>query len=333
MIEVIEGGLLTTVQDRGRFGYQKQGIIVSGAMDDFACRMANILVNNDDSSGVLEMTFVGPRLKFTVDTIIALTGGDLTPQIDGTAAPMWRPLLVRAGSVLSFGLPKKGARTYLAVYGGIQTPAVMGSRSTYLKAALGGLDGRKLQSGDRLPLVNQAAGLELFKSAWRKINASMSKTGWSAAPKYLNNSSDFITIGVTAGPQYEQFSPSVREKFLSEIYTISDNADRMGYRLTGYAVKPVADLEMISDAVTLGTIQIPPDGQPIVLMADRQTAGGYPKLAVVCAGDLSLLAQNMPGGRVKFKLISRREAEEFYLARENYYHMLKQNIKNLLKGE
>lgn len=333
-IQVISPGLMTTIQDNGRTGYQKHGIIASGVMDRYSFRIANILLDNNENEAVLEITFMGPTLAFQTDTLIAITGGDLSPTINGEAVPMWRPVLVKKDSVLSFGMLKAGARAYLAVAGGFDIPVVMGSKSTYMRAGLGGFKGRALAKEDLLLTLQTKSHLDKFKAALSKQSeqGSFITTPWYFAPTHIPATSENIAVRVTRGNQMHHFTDESIQEFFRKSYTVTPESDRMGYRLAGEVVKLIEPLEMISEAVSFGTIQAPPDGNPIILLADRQTAGGYPKFAQVTIVDLVVIAQICPGQTIQFIEVSLKEAEALYLRRENYIKEIKQNLQVYLKA-
>jgi len=326
---VLRPGLLSSIQDQGRYGFQKYGVIVSGAMDSYALRVANILVGNEEDEGVLEMTLMGPSLRLEQDMLLAITGGDMAPTINGAAVPMWRPVYMKQGSVLDFKGGKPGCRSYLAVAGGYDIPAVMGSKSTYLRAGLGGFHGRALQQGDVLPLRNFLSGPadRIIKQLAVKLqDHAFAATAWYVAKGNIPKPTQPIQIRVTRGSQYEHFTAESKAQFFCRPFQVTAQSDRMGYRLSGPVMTLSEPLEMISEAVALGTIQVPPDGNPIVLLADRQTAGGYPKIAQVAAVDVAIIAQTRPGDQIWFQEISLQEAEQLYLEREEYLRHLKQAI-------
>ncbi|MBP2637326.1 MAG: urea amidolyase related protein [Firmicutes bacterium] len=326
---VIRPGLLSSIQDQGRYGFQKYGVIVSGTMDSYALRVANILVGNEESEGVLEMTLMGPTLKLEQDMLIAITGGDMVPTINSVPVPMWRPVYVKQGSVLAFKGCRPGCRSYLAVAGGYDIPSVMGSKSTYLRAGIGGFGGRALQQDDVLPVQNSLStrARRLLKQLSISIqDKEFAAADWCAAKAHILHSSQPITVRVTSGSQYEYFSPESKEQFFSQPFRVTPQSDRMGYRLAGPELTLSQPLEMISEAVALGTVQVPPDGNPIILLADRQTAGGYPKIAQIAAVDVAIIAQTRPGEQIRFQEISLQEAQRLYLEREEYLHQLRQAI-------
>ena len=304
-IEVIAPGLLTTVQDLGRFGYQRYGVPISGAMDSFALRAGNALVGNSADAVVLEITVVGPTLRFLTDALIAITGADLhpilnTPELESWMAPLWTAIYVRGGSLLEFEGRKEGCRAYLAIAGGIAVPPIMNSASTYLAGGFGGLSGKALQAGDML--AAGATRVHLSGLAGRSLAIE-------TRPRYLDNP----TVRVVLGPQNDYFTPEAIEVFLSEVYEVSTTSDRMGLRLQGPPLTHKGAKEIISCGIALGAIQVPPNAQPIILTADRQTVGGYPVIATVIRSDTPLLAQYVPGhSRVRFKEVSIEEAQEIY---------------------
>lgn len=317
-MEVLSPGLMTSVQDLGRHGYQKHGVIVSGAMDSYALRIANLLVGNPEEEAALEITLVGPKLKLEKGTLLAITGGNLSPIIEGKAVPLWRPVYIKQDCILEFGACRTGCRAYLTVAGGYNIPDVMGSKSTYLRAGIGGFRGRSLQKGDILE--SNPAG----KTA-HKLVRQLAKTGgtsffgvpsWYADKGYISLVAQPIKIRVMTGRQFESFTRESQERLLDQPFLITTQSDRMGYRLSGGELKLEQHLEMISEAVALGTVQVPPDGNPIILLADRQTAGGYPKIAQVAMVDIPRLAQARPGSRLLFTKVSVKEAEQLYLNRE-----------------
>ncbi|WP_235920540.1 5-oxoprolinase subunit C family protein [Heliomicrobium gestii] len=278
----------------GRYGHQALGMPVAGAMDIFSLQAANLLAGNNLVDAALEITLVGPQLRFLSTAVIAVTGGDLSPALDGNPLPLWENVLVEAGSLLTFGAPRCGCRAYLAVDGGWDIEPVLGSRSTYLRGQIGGYQGRALKAGD---ILKRRQG-----KGFRQIGHRVLPVEW--IPRY---SSD-VTVRAIAGPQADAFSVAAQKRFYSADYRVSRLSDRMGYRLEGPPVQSSLKQEMISDATAVGSVQVPPDGQPIVLMADRQTTGGYPKIATVITADIPLLAQAQAGHRVRFVPATLNEA-------------------------
>jgi KipI family sensor histidine kinase inhibitor len=295
-IRVIKPGLLTTVQDLGRRGHRSAGVPLGGAMDAFALRIANQIVGNPEDAAGLEITLLGPELEFAVDTVAAVGGAEFE------GAPTWRPLVLRAGERLIFGECKRGCRAYLAVAGGIDVPPVLGSRSTYLQGGFGGFQGRALREGDWIaigpdrPLVGDPKGL----GSWRVSSTMLPSYSPSPALRALR------------GAQAADFGPDL---WTTE-FQVSPRSDRMGLRLSGPAMVRSAAGELISTAVAPGTMQVPPDGQPILLMADAQTIGGYPQAAHIIGPDLSLAAQLRPGESFHLREIPIEEAHRLAVARE-----------------
>lgn len=296
VIEVVEPGLLTTVQDAGRFGYLRHGVPVSGAMDPVASRLANLLVGNPEGEACLEVTLSGPRLQFRSSAVIAVTGADLSPSINGSPIQTWASAAVKQGDILSFGGQQAGTRAYIAVAGGLDLPVVMGSKSTFMKAGIGGFEGRALKAGDMLMtrLPNSPPGV-----TERRIPRGI-------VPSYDPS----LPIRVILGPQDDRFTEAGLGVFLGEAFTVSAQSDRMGYRLQGPKIEHVSGPDIISDGIPFGGVQVSGDGQPIVLMADRGTSGGYTKPATVISADLGRVAQRMPGDEIRFQKVTLEEAHE-----------------------
>ena len=311
MLEVVQPGLLTTVQDLGRWGYQKYGVPVCGALDPVSLRIANILVGNHESLAGLEMTGVGPSLKFSEDAVIAITGADLGPQLDARPIPSWESVRVPGGSTLSFRGPHDGLRAYLAFAGGIDVPPVMGSRSTDLRSGFGGIDGRALEAGDRVPI-----GPSSIPCNW---SPKTLPTAISRQPTYGQT----FEIRVVMGPQDAMFKETGIAVLLTSEYTVSTDSDRTGCRLDGPAVGHVRGPDIVSDGTALGSIQIPGSGTPIVLLADRGTTGGYTKVATVISPDIGLLAQAMPGAKVRFAAVAVEEAHDILREQEDMIREIK----------
>ena len=288
---VQEPGPLTTIQDLGRFGHLRVGIPTSGPMDRDAFVLGNRLVGNPDGAAGLECTLVGPRLELTDDRLVAVTGADVATTLNGAAIPAWQAVPAKAGDVLRLGPARSGVRAYLAVAGGLETPVVLGSRATYVRGRLGGLEGRALRKGDRLPLGAAAPGPA------RRVRAAR-------VPAYGAE----ITVAVILGPQDDRFTAAGIDAFLSGPYELLPQSDRMGARLKGPFVEHTRGHDIVSDGVPMGGIQVIGEGQPIVLLADRQSAGGYTKIATVCSFDLGRIAQLKPGGRLTFRRVTVAEA-------------------------
>jgi len=294
-IVVHSAGLFTTVQDAGRYGCQRYGMPVAGAMDPFSLRLANMLTGNDPGAACLEATITGPEIEFTDDTTVAVTGADMGLCINGRSASLNATLTVKKGDMLSFTGLVSGCRSYIAFAGGIDVPVVMGSRSTYLRAAVGGFEGRTLRNGDIIQL-GKAQGKVRIKELPQ-----------AAIPLY--NSSQ--TIHIISGPEAGRFELEGLRSFLTAEYSVTDRSDRMGYRLDGEQIvhKP-GGADIISAGLSAGTVQVPGDGKPIVLMADRQTTGGYARIANVITADLTLVAQMKPGDTMRFREVTLDHAME-----------------------
>jgi antagonist of KipI len=314
IIEVIDGGLHTTVQDLGRYGYQCYGVPVSGAMDPFSLRIANLLLGNPENAAGLEITLVGPKLKFLADIAIALCGADLQSRIDGKAVQSWRVLKIRAGNLLSFDGPMAGMRCYLAVAGGIDVPLVMGSRSTYTRSKIGGYQGRILKPDDRLSNVESAS-----------VSVRAPKLPQALIPSIGHEH----LLRVIMGPQEDAFTSQGIVSFLSSTYTVSQQSDRVGIRLEGSGIEHVKSGDIISDGAPFGAVQVPGNGQPVVLMADRGPTGGYTKIATVISVDIGRLAQALPGDKVTFKAVTLKEAQTLLAEREKLVQEFKQQIEGL----
>jgi antagonist of KipI len=325
-IKILKPGLLTTVQDKGRFGFQKYGVIVNGAMDVFALRVANLLVGNEEGAAALEVTLMGPELQFQENQLISICGACLSPMIDGQPVPEWRPVYVRKGSVLRFKGCLSGCRAYVSVAGGFDVPEVMGSRSTYVRAGFGGFAGRALQEGDELstgaPSEWAISCLEQLAEEEQPCKAA----GWGVSLDFLPAYRSDPVVRVVRGAQFEAFTEESKACLLADSFFITPQSDRMGYRLTGPKLELKEPLEVISEAVSTGTIQVPPEGNPIILLADRQTTGGYPKIAHIISVDLPVIAQAKPGERITFREVSLDEAQKIYIERERELNQLRQGL-------
>lgn len=304
-VTVIKPGVCTTVQDRGRYGYMGSGFSPSGVMDRRAFRIANLLVDNNDNAPVLEFCLAGPTLRFTTNTFIAITGADFNPTLNGKPIPMYMAVLVKRGSVLSFTAPRKGVYGYLAIAGNsLAVPEVMGSRSTNLKCAIGGWKGGKLTTGDYLPFATKNVEF-LPNLASHMIDYDSDFYQWDA---------DEITLRVVPGPQDDMFTEEGRHTFYSETYHTTPQCDRMGFRLDGPAINTVDGSDIISDGIAFGAVQVPNHGRPIIMLADRQTTGGYAKIGTVATADIPKLVQCAPGRAIRFERVSVQEAQDLYRA-------------------
>jgi antagonist of KipI len=315
-ILIKKAGILTTVQDLGRNGFKRFGINQNGAMDKIAVRLINILLGNDENEAVLEMHFPASEILFEEDTLFALGGADFGAKLNGEAIENWRMYYADKGSTLKFTEKVFGNRTYFAVKDGIKIESWLGCSSTNLKAEIGGFHGRKLANGDTIHFNSR------FQIPDSKLIFKVSN---SLIPYY----SKFPTIRVVAGAEFELLTSQSHENFLNENFIITQNSDRMGFRLKGASLQLQKVKEIISSAVNFGTIQLLPDGQIIILMADHQTSGGYPRIANVISMDLPILAQLGTNDKVAFHLILIEEAENLLIKFENDLNLLKTAVKFL----
>ncbi|TSA16553.1 biotin-dependent carboxyltransferase [bacterium] len=293
-ILAVSPGFLTTVQDLGRDHCAHWGIPPSGAADPISLRLGNLLVGNPPDAAALEMTLVGGSFRFERQFIIALAGSDLGATLDNEEIPAWQSVRVKPGQTLRCGSTKSGARCYLCVAGGIVVQPVLSSASTYLLAALGGLGGRSLKAGDVLQCGAQRAGPSMKP---RAVNKQVLDAFFGKGP-----------IRVTAGPQGDLFSVDSQLTFSTSTYTVKEESDRMGLRLKGPALKRVVDGDIITEGTSLGAIQVPPDGEPIILFVEHPTTGGYPKIANVISADLHRVGQLRPRDEIKFEFVKHEKA-------------------------
>ena len=312
--EVLSPGIMSTVQDLGRFGCARYGVAQSGALDGFAVRAGNLLVGNDENAAVVETTLMGLRLKVLRDAVVAVTGGDLQPRKAGERLGMWRSHLVREGETIAFSGPSSGLRSYVAVAGGIHVPSVMGSRSTNLSSGFGGFEGRMLRKGDILAAESVADVVRL--------------AGRSIEPEFVPTYASPWRLRVVWGPQDDHFSDEGRKSFVTAAFTVSPDSDRTGIRLKGPIVarRPGVEESIISEGIVSGAIQIPGDGQPIIIMGET-ASGGYRKIATVISADLPLLGQITPGDMVSFKAVSMDVAVQALREMENKIDRFKRSLK------
>lgn len=310
-IKFANGGFLTTVQDMGRIGYQESGMSVSGVMDQRSAALANILVGNDENEAVLEVTLMGPMMQFTADNIIAVTGGNLGPKLNGKELPMYQAVRVKKGDNMSFAGMFSGSRAYVAFAGGLDIPAVMGSKSTNLKSKVGGYQGRKIGGGD-----------EIAFAAPKTVLPNMDKR--KLTPEDFTAAEQVIRV--VLGPQDDCFTEKGIETFLTETYTYTNESDRMGCRLEGEVIEHKNGGDIITDGIAFGAIQVPSHGRPIIMMADHQTTGGYTKIGAVISVDLPKVAQSRPGYKVKFQKVSVEEAQALYVAQKKEFAALKEEL-------
>jgi biotin-dependent carboxylase-like uncharacterized protein len=304
MLEVIKPGLATTVQDLGRPGYYHLGIPLSGGMDQYSLRAANLLVGNDENAAVLEAVFLGPELKFERDAIVAVTGADLPAKLDGSAQPGWTAFAVKAGQVLSFDFLKRGARAYIAVSGGIDVPIALGSRSTYLLGALGGLEGRALRAGDRLALGTPAGAAVIGRSVPEALRTLPAKE---------------VTLRVLVGLYWHRITEAAGKAFFGDVWKVAPEADRIAYRFRGG--KPLEFVprtppfgagsdpsNIVDSCYPYGSVQVPGGTEPIVLHRDAVSGGGYCMVGTVISADMDLIGQMQPHTKTQFASVTMEQA-------------------------
>ena len=308
-LEVLDGGLLTTVQDLGRTGYQRFGVPVAGAVDAPSLRAANDLVSNPVGDAALECTVTGPVLRVLRPLLLAVTGADLEPVLERAdlgrwKVPMWTSFFARPGNVLSFAGRLSGCRAYVAVSGGVAVPEVLGSRATFMMSGLGGFMGRRLQAGDVLrgyAIERAAAGASLAEA--RKAEA-----GRRWPERWRPSMTGEAILRVVLGPQADYFTEDAIEDFLQSSFVLAPTSDRMGCRLEGPPIRHKGEKEIVSDGMFAGAVQVPPDGKPIVMLSDRATTGGYPKIATIIGCDLPKVGQLVPGDTLRFTSMDVEEA-------------------------
>ena len=290
-LHVLSPGPMTTIQDAGRHGYVASGIGVSGVMDQDAYEAANYLVGNRYGEAVLEATLMGPSIQFDADCICAVTGADMGTKIGNKPVEPYRPFWVQSGQVLTMGYAQTGCRGYLAVQGGFEVPIVMGSRSTNLKCALGGYEGRALKAGDVLEVPDESRSTVMDRKRRQQVYEQE------------------VTVRVIPGPQADAFTEKGFRTLWEQSFSVSAKSDRMGLRLDGPVIETKEGSDIVSDGIALGAIQVTSGGQPIILLADRQTTGGYAKIGTVCSFDIPKLAQLKPGGIIHFEEITVEAAQ------------------------
>ncbi len=310
LFRIVKPGFFTTVQDFGRFGFLKFGVPLSGAMDDFSFRVANMLVRNDYGDACLEMAALGPELEAVHDTQIAVAG-DISLQVNGHETGTWQTLTVKNGDTIMFGKVRTGFRAYLAVRGGVNVPLVLGSRSSYVRGEIGGMQGRQLKAGDYI---------EGFDTS-HPVSQCL-----SLPKEFIPDFSARINADVLLGPQQESFTQEGIETFLSNPYNVTFESDRMGYRLEGSMIERGEHVDTISDAILPGAVQVPPNGKPIVTMLDAQTTGGYPKIATVVSPDMHTLGQAKPSDTISFHETTLVQAHRRLLKDRRRYRIIESKL-------
>jgi biotin-dependent carboxylase-like uncharacterized protein len=321
-IEVLKPGLLSTFQDLGRLQHQRLGIPVAGALDINAHRLANLLVGNSAEFATLEMNLFPPTLKVNTPCCVAFSGADMGPMINDCKVPINRPTVLRSGDEISFVNTTHGARVYMAVHGGFQLSAVFDSASTYLRSAIGGFNGRALKRGDVINLHKPLCGVDLSVLAQELWDIKI----------YLKSSlvkKNHSKLRIIKSAQWDEFTPESRVDLITQPFKVTPVSDRMGFRLEGPTLKLSQPRQMISESVVFGTIQVPVGGQAIILMADRQPTGGYPKIAYVASVDQPRLAQLSPGDTFTFSLIDIAQAQRLDARREQDFIELETQLQTI----
>lgn len=312
-IRILKPGMLTTIQDMGRYGYQKYGISVSGAMDSYSLQLANILVGNDRNEACIEVTMVGPTIEFISDSVFAVTGANFPLKVNGCSIPMNQSVKAQSGDILELNVAEDGVRGYIAFAGGIQVAPILGSKSTYIKAKIGGITGMALK--DEVIDI----GTSEFKSKQMR-----------RLPKeYIANNLENSIARVIMGPDESRFTNEGIQNFFGGRFILTQHCDRMGYRFSGPKIQHLKGADIISSGIAMGTIQITPDGNPILMMADRQTSGGYTRIATVISIDIPVVSQLRPGSSLEFKEVDIETAHFLLCERENKIKELELKFQEL----
>lgn len=329
MITILTSGVHSSIQDNGRWGFQQYGMIVSGAMDINSLKIGNLLVGNEQYEAGIEITFGLTTIQFESDRLIAITGADTSTMLNDKAAPLWRPFIVKAGDQLQFQGAAAGMRSYVVCAGGFDIPIVLNSKSTYEKGKIGGFNGRPLQKGDAIKLQPMN---DMQHNLFAKLHKRKQHLEWSV------NFEDFCrykkknTIHVIPIGQHDLFDKESIAYFETATYTVSNHSDRMGCHLQSeHPLKLSNQKELLSEAIAFGTIQVPPSGKPMILLADRQTTGGYPKIGQVMSADFSVLAQMKPTDQIQFRYIEVEQAERALLQQHKAFQQIKQAVLYRLK--
>lgn len=336
MIRVLRAGLMTTVQDLGRVGFRRYGVVMSGAVDSFSSSVANWLVGNKETAACLEMTLQGAILSFDEDSIVAVCGADTELKVANQLVPMWRPLYIQKDTVLSIDSVFNGCRVYLAVAGGIGTTEVLGSRSTYLGARFGGYHGRALFEDDDIPVGSSSTPKDtpwLHSSMVRGTRCKRCKWPSWGVSKRERRSILSGSLRALPGEQYNVLSEEGQQLLWTEEFRVSSQADRMGIRLDGPVISLRTSVEMVSEGVVPGTVQLPPSGRPVILLADGQTTGGYPRILHVASIDLPKVGQLRPGQPVFFTQVELESAQSLLRERQAELQQLEHTINQRRKGE
>jgi len=323
----IRAGFMTSVQDLGRPGFREFGVSLGGALDPHALRVANLLAGNDESAAGLEITFGGLRLRFADDRIVVWCGGEFKARVGSNAVEAGHPALVCAGEEFSIESPTLGCRAWLAVSGGIDVPLVLGSRAADLRAGFGGVSGRPLRDGEDFSLAENSASAKVLIDKLRSEKVAR----WKPPHNWSNTAQRTPTMRYLRGSDSARFVKSALQLFGAESFFVSPDSDRMGIRLDGPRLERVEDVDLLSEAVAPGTVQVPPSGKPILLLNDCQTIGGYPKIAHVITVDLPIATQLCPGDRLRFAEVSIADAHALLLERERNLEQFQRGLESHFK--
>jgi len=317
----LRAGFLTTVQDLGRAGCRQFGVSPGGALDAHALRVANLLIGNEESAAGLEVTFGGLQLRFADKRLVAWSGGEFDAHSGSTSLPAGHPVLIREGEELVIERPKTGCRAWIAVSGGLEVPLVLGSRSTDLRGNFGGKEGRVLQDGDKVALGRNSEQAKILIERLREEKIAR----WKPAHDWSSPAKREPTLRIIRGSDWNRFDNVTVQRFTADKFIVSPDSDRMGVRFEGPQLKRNELVDLVSEAVAPGTIQIPPNGKPILLLGDCQTIGGYPKIAHVITVDLPIAAQLRAGDEVRFREVTLADAHQLLINRE-------QNLEQFRRG-
>ena len=326
-ITILKPGIMSSLQDLGRWGFQQYGVPIGGAMDKVAARLANIICANDENEAVIEMTLHGTSIMFNEAAFCAIVGGGCKAYIDDVELPFNRLLWIPAFSIIKTTASIQGCRSYLAVGGGFNVKKVLGSASTYAPSGIGGRNGRNLITGDMLAFkreqnLHTASNLHMLPNG-------VGISHWHTADLVVPTP-DIATVHAIKGPEFDRFNTASQEDIFNSIFTISSQSNRMGYRLEGKKLTLEHKAEMVSTAVTAGIVQVTHEGDPIILMADAQTTGGYPRIARICAADIPLLAQTRPGVKIQFREVNEAEENRYRNKIQVYLKKIKLNLSEYL---
>jgi len=320
----VRAGFLTTVQDLGRAGFRQFGVSPGGALDAYALRVTNLLVGNEESAAGLEVTFGGLQLRFADERLVAWSGGEFDTRLGSTSLPAGHSVVIREGEELVIDRPKTGCRAWIAISGGVDVPLVLGSRSTDLRGNFGGKEGRVLRDSDEVALGRNSEQAKILIEKLREEKIAR----WSPPHDWSSPARREPMLRVVRGSEWNRFNSSTHHALTSETFAISPDSDRMGVRFEGPELKRKDDVDLVSEAVTPGTIQVPPSGKPILLLGDCQTIGGYPKIAHVITVDLVIAAQLRGSDEVRFREVSLADAHLLLVERERNLEQFRRGLQS-----